>query len=79
MVALSLYKLVYEDTSEESSINTGINYSVLQYLSDHLIRFVTEVLEKVVVVREQERKLKEHTKVWQFAKDLVSFVSSALS
>jgi hypothetical protein len=56
---------------EENETNTGINYAVLQLLSDHLVRFVTEVLEKVIVAREQERKLKEHTKVWQFATDLV--------
>lgn len=57
--------------SEENDIITSINYTVLQHLNDHLVRFVTEVLENAIVVREQERKLKEHTKVWQFAKDLV--------
>ena len=48
-----------------SSTSSEISADAIQFLQAHVVQFVTELVHRAIVFREQERAMKEHTKVWK--------------
>lgn len=44
----------------------------IQFLYAHVAQFVTELMHRTIILREQERGMKGHTKVWRFDSTQVS-------
>ena len=50
-----------------SSTACEISADAIQFLHAHVVQFVTELVHRAIVSREEERGMKEHTRVWQFS------------
>lgn len=54
-----------------SSTPSEISADLIQFLHAHVVQFVTELVHRAIVSREQERSMKKHTKVWNFNSEQV--------
>ncbi|KIM77813.1 hypothetical protein PILCRDRAFT_11708 [Piloderma croceum F 1598] len=52
-------------------VSTEISADAVQFLHAHVVRYVTELIRRAIVSREQERDMKAHTKVWRFNSEQV--------
>lgn len=57
--------------SDEDDLCTQISAEVLQLLHAHLMNFLTDLIHRSIVLREEEIKLKERTKVWRMSERTV--------
>jgi len=56
--------MLHEDGS---TVATHISYETIQLIRAHVIRFVTDLVHRTILVREQELRSKSHTKVWKIS------------
>jgi hypothetical protein len=64
-VGRSIYKVAHDSDPQNNLANTAINYEVIKLLADLVVRFITKVIGRTIVLKEQEVRLKEHTKIWK--------------
>jgi hypothetical protein len=57
------------------NVSTEISADTIQFLHAHVVRYVTELVHRAIISREQEREMKTHTKVWRFNSEQVSTAS----
>ncbi|TFK45734.1 hypothetical protein OE88DRAFT_1740007 [Heliocybe sulcata] len=62
---------LYGSVETESEGAEALSASTVQFLHAHLLHFVREGVQQAIVSREQELRLKMHTKVWRVADDQV--------
>jgi hypothetical protein len=66
-----MYNLLHDVPAD---VSTAISAEAIQFLHAHVVHYVTELVHHAIVLREQEREMKAHTKVWRFNSDQVSAV-----
>lgn len=60
---MRMYNLVHDAPPD---VSTEISADAVQFLHAHVVRYVTELIHRAIVFREQERDMKASTKVWRF-------------
>jgi hypothetical protein len=64
-----MYNLLHDVPPD---ISTRISADAVRFLHAHVVQYVTELVHRAIVSREQERHMKSHTKVWRFNSEQVS-------
>lgn len=63
-----MYSLLHDVPSDVCS---EISADAIQFLHAHVVQYITELVHRAIVSREQERDMKAHTKVWRFRSEKV--------
>jgi len=58
-----MYNLLHDVPPD---VSTEISSNAIQFLHAHVVQYITELVHRAIVSREQERDMKAHTKVWRF-------------
>lgn len=71
----STYRAMHNVSPE---VNSQISASTIRLLLAHVVHFVSEVVRRAIISREQEMIAKTQTKVWRLAENQVSFESCGI-
>ena len=55
----------------DDSVVTEISMDTVKRLRDELINFLVQLVQRTIVLREQEMRSKMHTKAWRLAENRV--------
>lgn len=66
------YRLYNRLHDVDVKVSSQISSEVIKLLNAHALHFTTEVMHRVIDLREQERESKRHTKGWRMGKFDVS-------